>query len=563
MSCCRRISFRKTSIIFSIVYLSLISSFAQDVSIEKQSYLNQNIFTGIPNVKFSIDSIDANKFVVTKESAQGNVLANKRILENLLKRYKDQNNINFRVLLARRRYAGNQMDDYTKAFNVTTETPDSSRDFGEKCILIIYFKEERRVYIYPSISFHKQLSSDFLDSLLVKEFIDTKYPDEYVAIGHLCLDLVKTINDDFIVDSLDERTGRFWGYLHIDLNGKKYNSYEPPSPSRIIYPRTHFTLRPAVEEGNLSVNFTINADGSVKNVKYAFKGNHINESDLKDLFSNWKFIPAMKNGVNCDGDINLNFDFFLNTNPADKLHNHKEPVSIIKDFYNISELPQIPVLTVSVHPQYPFEMRRAGISGQVVVDYIVDVEGNVRNAFAASSSRREFESAAVEAVSKWKYRPGKKNGQVVNTHMQVPIVFTLNNDDDFNAPSANINLGNNNTAIKSVDVAPKVIIQVHPIYPYEMRSKGISGEFVVRYTVTEKGDVENASVIKVSYWIQDSRGNKKTVIIDDSEKFKYKKGESNFSYAVSRWKFKPAIKNGVPVSITLESPIVVTMVRDE
>jgi len=101
----------------------------------------------------------------------------------------------------------------------------------------------------------------------------------------------------------------------------------------------------------------------------------------------------------------------------------------IGEIFDISKLDQIPVATVQVHPQYPFEMRRAGISGQVVVDFIVDVNGNVRNAFAASSSQREFESSAVQAVSKWKFRPGKRGGHTVNTHMQVPIVFTLNNDE--------------------------------------------------------------------------------------------------------------------------------------
>jgi protein TonB len=73
-------------------------------------------------------------------------------------------------------------------------------------------------------------------------------------------------------------------------------------------------------------------------------------------------------------------------------------------------------------------MRRAGISGEVVVDFIVDTNGEVRNAYAAHSSQREFEAAAVQAVSKWKFRPGRKNGHAVFTHMQVPIVFTLNED---------------------------------------------------------------------------------------------------------------------------------------
>jgi protein TonB len=99
------------------------------------------------------------------------------------------------------------------------------------------------------------------------------------------------------------------------------------------------------------------------------------------------------------------------------------------EVFDISKLDQIPVATVQVRPQYPFEMRRAGISGQVVVDFIVDTSGLVHNAYAASSTQRDFESSAVQAVSKWRFRPGRKGGRAVNTHMQVPIVFTLNAED--------------------------------------------------------------------------------------------------------------------------------------
>jgi protein TonB len=100
----------------------------------------------------------------------------------------------------------------------------------------------------------------------------------------------------------------------------------------------------------------------------------------------------------------------------------------IGEIFDISKLDVIPSPIVQGRPQYPFEMRRAGISGTVTVDFIVDTGGNVRNAYAASSSQREFEAAAVQAVSKWRFRPGKKGGHAVNTHMQVPIVFTLNNE---------------------------------------------------------------------------------------------------------------------------------------
>lgn len=91
-------------------------------------------------------------------------------------------------------------------------------------------------------------------------------------------------------------------------------------------------------------------------------------------------------------------------------------------------LDQVPVPKLQARPQYPFEMRRQGIAGEVVVDFIVDARGEVQQAYALRSSHREFEAAAVLAVTKWKFRPGRKAGQEVHTHMQVPIVFTLNGE---------------------------------------------------------------------------------------------------------------------------------------
>ncbi len=98
------------------------------------------------------------------------------------------------------------------------------------------------------------------------------------------------------------------------------------------------------------------------------------------------------------------------------------------EVFDISKLDQVPVPKFQARPQYPFEMRRSGVAGEVVVDFIVDTNGDVRNPYAARSTQREFEASAVQAVGKWKFRPGKKGGRSVNTHMQVPIVFTLNEE---------------------------------------------------------------------------------------------------------------------------------------
>jgi protein TonB len=79
-------------------------------------------------------------------------------------------------------------------------------------------------------------------------------------------------------------------------------------------------------------------------------------------------------------------------------------------------------------PHYPSSMIQAGMNGEVIVDFVVDNNGEVRNTTAVRSSNRAFEASAVEAVSKWKFRAGKKGGRFVFTHMQVPIEFNINRE---------------------------------------------------------------------------------------------------------------------------------------
>lgn len=99
------------------------------------------------------------------------------------------------------------------------------------------------------------------------------------------------------------------------------------------------------------------------------------------------------------------------------------------EIFDIKNLDQQPVAKVQGKPAYPFEMRRAGINGEVVVQFIVDTNGDVRDPFVVRSTQREFEAAALSAVSKWKFRPGRRGGRAVNTRMVVPMVFSLNNEE--------------------------------------------------------------------------------------------------------------------------------------
>jgi len=93
--------------------------------------------------------------------------------------------------------------------------------------------------------------------------------------------------------------------------------------------------------------------------------------------------------------------------------------------WEYGSLDRTPTVRFQMAPHYPSSMIQSGMNGEVLVDFIVDTSGAVRNATAVRSTNREFEASAVEAVSKWRFRPGMKANRAVFTHMQVPIEFNL------------------------------------------------------------------------------------------------------------------------------------------
>jgi TonB family protein len=77
-------------------------------------------------------------------------------------------------------------------------------------------------------------------------------------------------------------------------------------------------------------------------------------------------------------------------------------------------------------PVYPFELRAASITGEVLVDFWVKTDGTVGNAVALRGTDVRLATSAVTAVQAWRFNPGRHSGQLVQTHFQVPIVFSLN-----------------------------------------------------------------------------------------------------------------------------------------
>jgi protein TonB len=77
-------------------------------------------------------------------------------------------------------------------------------------------------------------------------------------------------------------------------------------------------------------------------------------------------------------------------------------------------------------PEYPEEARLRGWHGRVVLAVIVSPEGGVASIRVRSSSGHPLlDEAALRAVRRWRFEPGRRAGQAVAAAAEVPIRFRL------------------------------------------------------------------------------------------------------------------------------------------
>ncbi len=83
-----------------------------------------------------------------------------------------------------------------------------------------------------------------------------------------------------------------------------------------------------------------------------------------------------------------------------------------------------PRLVFRVDPVYPSLLQRARVVGDVVIDAVIDPQGNVAE-MQPVSGHRLLIPAALDALRHWKYEPTILNGQAVPVELTVTITFRL------------------------------------------------------------------------------------------------------------------------------------------
>lgn len=99
--------------------------------------------------------------------------------------------------------------------------------------------------------------------------------------------------------------------------------------------------------------------------------------------------------------------------------------TVQEDTFDVADLEKRPEAVSQVAPAYPAELRKAKVEGVVTLVFVLDEKGRVEDPRVENSSRPEFEKPALDAIRKWRFSPGQKDGQAVRTYIRIPMRFRV------------------------------------------------------------------------------------------------------------------------------------------
>jgi len=100
----------------------------------------------------------------------------------------------------------------------------------------------------------------------------------------------------------------------------------------------------------------------------------------------------------------------------------------LSDLFNIADLDRVPQAVFQPIPKVTVDMLGGYPKARATVEFIVTKTGEVIEARVIDADTSKVGDLAASAISRWKFRPGMKNGRAVNTRMRQPMYFTSTAD---------------------------------------------------------------------------------------------------------------------------------------
>lgn len=201
--------------------------------------------------------------------------------------------------------------------------------------------------------------------------------------------------------------------------------------------------------------------------------------------------------------------------------------------------PEIPRLENPIKPEYPSEARNQGISGEVVLQFVVNERGIVVDPQVIDSTPPNvFDDAAMQAVSQWQYQPIKPFGKATPALIVHRLRFQASQSGKWSSLGFIPSIPEQ--VIYGPCSSPPVVIQrVKPERTAATRSE---------YLETQIELISPLNECLVTFWVNEE-GSVTFPRLDGPYNIRSRYSREEILTAIRQWKFKPAIRDGKPVSI--------------
>lgn len=179
-------------------------------------------------------------------------------------------------------------------------------------------------------------------------------------------------------------------------------------------------------QGNVYIKFVIKKDGNIDDIKI-IKGIHplLDAEAIRVIKAMPKWIPGRQN----DKPVNIKhlMPITFSLNKGEKVSG-KDAAKDIK----ANVMPQFPggmkklFEYISDNIKYPKEAAKDKIQGRVIVQFVVNKDGNIKNANIAKGKHPLLDAEALRIVMTMpKWIPGKEDGEYADIKFTLPVIFKL------------------------------------------------------------------------------------------------------------------------------------------
>lgn len=182
-----------------------------------------------------------------------------------------------------------------------------------------------------------------------------------------------------------------------------------------------------------------------------------------------------------------------------------------------------PQLVDEIVPEYPPALLAARVSGVVVVDLILDEQGNVKDAHIFGRPT-DFDETVIQTIKQWKFKLALLNG--------VPFTPPVRRTFTFTADTKKVTVTDPNAVASPYRVGgdirpPRQTKRVEPTYPPDAVAARTGGMVILEAVIDKEGKVKNLRVLRHV-----------TPSLDRAA-----------MTAVEQWEYEPTLLNGVPVEV--------------